>query len=83
MMYDDKVKQVMQEVLDRLEKDNGGLTLNLGGDLSYTVTEEDLLRDVEIFADEVFDGETARQPDAIEVTFRNGQKFRIAVKEIH
>ncbi len=81
MMNDGKVEQVMLEVLRRLEDDHAGLTISPVDDRTYVLTEEDILRDLTIFSDEVFDAETEQGPTALVVKFRNGQTFRIAVKE--
>lgn len=81
MMNEGKVEQVILEVLRRLEEDNAGLTISPVDDLAYLLTEEDLLRDLTIFSDEVFDGEVEQERSALVVKFRNGQTFRITVKE--
>ena len=80
-MNDGKVELVMREVLKRLEEDDCGLTIRAVDDRSYTVTEEDVLRDLEIFADEVFDGDAEQTDGILRVKFRNGQTFCIDVKE--
>ncbi len=81
MDNDGKVERVMLEVLRRLEDDSAGLTICPTDDHAYLLTEEDLLRDLTIFSDEVFDGEVTREPSAVVVKFRNGQTFRITVAE--
>ncbi len=78
--FDAAVERVMSEVLRRLENGDTDLTIAVG-DGDYLLSEDDLLRDLTIFSDEVFDGETVREPSAVVVKFRNGQTFRIMVKE--
>ncbi len=78
---DTKVEQVMLEVLRRLEDDDSGLTIAPVDDHNYLLTEEDILRDLTIFSDEVFDADLEEEPSALLVKFRNGQVFRISVKE--
>ena len=81
-MNDGKVEHVMLEVLRRLQEDEcAGLTIRPSDERAYTLTEEDILRDLEIFADEVFDAEAVKAGNDIIVAFRNGQTFRLSVKE--
>ncbi len=80
-IFDASVERAVSEVLRWLADDNPSLTISPIDDREYLLTEEDLLRDLTIFSEEVFDGETVREPSAVAVTFRNGQTFHITVKE--
>ena len=80
-MKDRKVELVINEVLRRLAEDNAGLTISPIDERAYLLTEKDILRDLAIFADEVFDAETEQEGSAVIVKFHNGQTFRIVVEE--
>ena len=80
-MNDRKVEWVITEVLRRLAEDNAGLTISPIDERPYLLTEKDILRDLAIFADEVFDAEAEQEESALVVKFHNGQTFRIIVKE--
>lgn len=47
----------------------------------YTVAKEDILLDLMLLTDGLFDGETACGTDALEVRFSNGQVFLLSVTE--
>ena len=47
----------------------------------YFVTVNDLLNDLTMFADDVFDGTIERDEKSLRVTFSNGQIFRFIVQE--
>ena len=79
--FDAVVERVMSEVLRRLDEDGAGLTI-AAVDGEYLLSEADLLRDLKIFSDEIFNGEVEEEPSAVVVKFRNGQTFRIAVEEV-
>ena len=81
MANDGKVEAVMREVLRRLEDESAGLTISPVDERVYLLREEDILRDLRIFADEVFDAEVEEEPSALVVKFRDGQTFRISVAE--
>ena len=80
-MSDGKVERVITEVLRRLAEDGAGLTISPAEECCYILTEQDILRDLVIFADEVFDAESEQEGSALIVKFRNGQTFRISVTE--
>ena len=80
-MSDGKVERVITEVLRRLAEDSAGLTISPAEEGRYILTEQDILRDLVIFADEVFDAESEQEGSALVVKFRNGQTFRISVTE--
>ena len=80
-MSDGKVERVITEVLRRLAEDSAGLTISPAEECCYILTEQDILRDLVIFADEVFDAESEQEGSALIVKFRNGQTFRISVTE--
>ena len=80
-MSDGKVERVITEVLRRLAEDSAGLTISPAEEGRYILTEQDILRDLVIFADEVFDAESEQEGSALIVKFRNGQTFRISVTE--
>ena len=80
-MSDGKVERVITEVLRRLAEDSAGLTISPAEEGRYILTEQDILRDLVIFADEVFDAELEQEGSALIVKFRNGQTFRISVTE--
>lgn len=46
----------------------------------YTVEKEDILFDLELLT-EVFEGETSRAGDGLEVCFSNGQIFELSATE--
>ena len=77
-MYKDEVRQFIREMLYYL-KDEG--TLNMTGNRGYNISRRDILTDLKIFADEVFEGTVKKSDYAIEVDFQNGQTFRITVEE--
>ncbi len=80
-MSDGKVERVITEVLRRLAEDSAGLTISPAEEGRYILTEQDILRDLVIFADEVFDAESEQEGSVLVVKFRNGQTFRISVTE--
>lgn len=47
----------------------------------YLVSVNDLLNDLAIFADDVYDGSYERDSNSLRVKFSNGQIFRIHVEE--
>ena len=47
----------------------------------YFVSANDLLNDLVIFADDVYDGTYERDEKSLRVKFSNGQIFRISVEE--
>lgn len=79
-MNDGKVEQVMEEVLRRLSEGEG-LTISPVKEHEYLLSIDDILRDLEIFADEVFDADVAKAGTRLTVAFRNGQTFRLTVEE--
>ena len=49
--------------------------------MKYTVTKEDILLDLLLLTDGLFDGEVVRVSDALEVRFAGGQVFLLSVSE--
>ena len=47
----------------------------------YTVTKEDILLDLTLLTDGIFDGEVARIKDGLEVWLSNGQVFALIVAQ--
>ena len=47
----------------------------------YFVRTDDILNDLAIFADDVYDGSYERDTNSLRVKFSNGQIFRILVEE--
>ena len=79
-MEDERVKRIIETVLDRLEcKEEIAISAHPD---DYILTESNVLYDLLIFADEVFDADSTCEGNALIVRFRNGQNFRIGVEEI-
>lgn len=75
---EERVRQLMREVLDRLKRGEGE-----SGDLEkeYVVTEEVLLRDLALCVDEIFDASVEPTPQGLLLVFKNGQTFMLTVRE--
>lgn len=79
---EERVESVMREVLKQLKEGRGDLTIVPNPERNFLLTEEDLLRDFEIFADEVFEAEREQMERAIKLRFKNGQIFLVKVEEV-
>ncbi len=47
----------------------------------YDVTEEQIVTDLELLTDGVFEAETERSGNALLLSFTNGRRFRVTVQE--
>ena len=79
-MYDkDKLKQFLLHVLDFL-KDAGSELEALTSE--YTVTEQEILTDLKLIAEDIFDGTVREENNSLTVDFNNGQSFKIFAMEV-
>lgn len=75
---DKKVKEFLKDMLERLKTDEGMECRPLSDYISTT----EILLDLKVLMDGIFEAELFDLGDALELDFPNGQKFRIGVEEV-
>ena len=76
--FDKAVGKFIEKLAEWAKLYDGEIRPNSDG---YFVTTDDLLNDLVIFADDVYDGSYERDFNSLRVKFSNGQIFRIRVEE--
>lgn len=76
--FDKAVGKFIEKLAEWAKLYDGEIRPDAGG---YFVTADDLLNDLVIFADDVYDGSYERDFNSLRVKFSNGQIFRIRVEE--
>lgn len=75
---DEKVKAFLRDMLERLKSDEGMEYRPLSNYISTT----EILLDLKVLIEGIFEAELYDLGDALELDFPNGQRFRISVEEI-
>ncbi len=77
-MNDEMMREFLKMVAKKLAEDS-----EMDGPKAPPVTVGDILLDFKIFANDVYEGRvTEEDEDSLVVVFRNGQKFRVTIREI-
>lgn len=82
---DDEVKKFIKDILKKLKAKEEGTTGNAKTKVRHVsahVSPAEILLDLKILSDGIFDAELYDNGDSLELDFPNGQRFFIRVEEV-